>query len=112
MVLCEEDDAEQRHNPEEQPLSVAGKSWSEMIEDQIQESAKPIEAKKVHPIHCYVLIIFNHDAQVERRPFLRRGVGLTRFNLPPDPAQQPSQAKRSQSHPRLSDIQSRLTQVG
>ena len=50
MVLCEEDDAEQRHNPEEQPLSVAGKSWSEMIEDQLQESAKPTEAKKVHPI--------------------------------------------------------------
>ena len=51
MVLCEEDDGAQRHNnPEEQPLSVAGKSWSEMIEDQIQESAKPTEAKKVHPM--------------------------------------------------------------
>ena len=55
MVLSEEDDPEQRlgnrynHNPEEQPLSVAGKSFSEMIEDQIQESSKPDnpEAKKV-----------------------------------------------------------------
>ena len=61
------------------------------------------------------MYVTNVDVKLERperRPFLRRGVGLTRFNLPPDPAQQPSQAKRSHSHPRLSDIQSRLTQVG
>ena len=55
MVLHEEDCSEQRpeygyiRNPEEQPLSVAGRSFSEMIEDQIQESSKPNnpEAKKV-----------------------------------------------------------------
>ena len=58
MVLCEDNGSEQTqedgyyHNPEEQPLSVAGKSFSEMIEDQIQESSKPDypEAKKVHPL--------------------------------------------------------------
>ena len=37
-------------------------------------------------------------------------MGLTRFNLPPDPSQQPSRNKRSQSHPRLNDIVSRLNQ--
>ena len=58
MVPHEEDGSEQRpedgyhQNPEEQPLSVAGKSFSEMIEDQIQESSKPNnpEAKKVYPL--------------------------------------------------------------
>ena len=59
MVLYEEDCSKQgpeygyNRNPEEQPLSVAGKSFSEMIEDQIQESSKPNnpEAKKVHPFN-------------------------------------------------------------
>ena len=37
-------------------------------------------------------------------------MGLTRFNLPPDPSQQPSRTKRSQSHPRLNDITSRLNE--
>ena len=58
MTLCEEDGGEQRENPEEQPLSVAGKSWSEMIEDQMQESSKHTAAKKVHPIY-YALIKVN-----------------------------------------------------
>ena len=59
MTLCEEDDREQRENPEEQPLSVAGKSWSEMIEDQMQESSKHTEAKKVYPLLLYALTISN-----------------------------------------------------
>ena len=58
-----------------------------------------------------IYVLYNIILQVERRPFLRRGMGLARFNLPPDPSQQPSRAKRSQSDPRLCDIQSRLNQV-
>ena len=60
MVPCEEDGTEVRlgwqgdgdlRNPEEQPLAVAGKSFSEMLEDQMMQSSKPVstEAKKVHP---------------------------------------------------------------
>jgi hypothetical protein len=40
----------------------------------------------------------------EPRPFLKRGSGLSRFNLPPDPALQPSRLKRrSRSSPKLAD---------
>ena len=60
MVPGEEDGTEVRlgwqgdgdlRNPEEQPLAVAGKSFSEMLEDQMMQSSKPVstEAKKVHP---------------------------------------------------------------
>ena len=83
-------------NPEEQPLTVAGKSFNELLEDQMMETGKDIDK----------------ESKIERKPFLRRGMGLTRFNLPPDPTQQPSRTKRSKSQPRLSDIQSRLNQVG
>jgi hypothetical protein len=38
----------------------------------------------------------------EPRPFLKRGSGLSRFNLPPDPALQPSRLhRRSRSSPKL-----------
>ena len=50
------------------------------------------------------------DKWLSQKPFLRRGTGLTRFNLPPDPSQQPSQKKRSQSQPRVSQVKSRLSQ--
>ena len=40
-----------------------------------------------------------------RRPFLRRGMGLARFNLPQDPSQQPSRVRRSQSQPKLSQVE-------
>ena len=39
---------------------------------------------------------------LQPRPFLKRGSGLSRFNLPPDPALQPSRLhRRSRSSPKL-----------
>ena len=86
-------------NPEDQPLGGAGRTFAELLVDQLgvtdDTTIPPTQTKRV---------------DFEPKPFLRRGTGLTRFNLPPDPSQQPSQVKRSQSQPRLSDVQSRLNQ--
>jgi len=43
------------------------------------------------------------------RPFLRRGQGLTRFNLPADPKLQPSMV-RNKGKPNLESVESRLAQ--
>lgn len=43
------------------------------------------------------------------RPFLRRGQGLTRFNLPADPKLQPSMV-RNKGKPNLDSVESRLAQ--
>ena len=86
-------------HPEDQPLGGAGRTFAQLLVDQLGE-AEDKDASLTQPKKVYFMI----------KPFLRRGTGLTRFNLPPDPTQQPSQRKRSQSQPRLSDVQSRLNQ--
>ena len=86
-------------NLEDQPLGGAGRTFAQLLVDQlgVTDEDKNVrrEPKKVN---------------FERKPFLRRGTGLSRFNLPPDASQQPSRIKRSQSQPRLSDVRSRLSQ--
>ena len=51
-----------------------------------------------------------NEGPKEPKPFLRRGQGLTRFNLPPDPKLQPSMLRRSKSKPNLRDTKSKLDQ--
>ena len=86
-------------HPEDQPLGGAGRSFTQLLVDQLGE----VEDKDISHTEAGIL-------NSEPKPFLRRGTGLTRFNLPPDPAQQPSQRKRSQSQPRVGDVKSRLSQ--
>ena len=85
-------------NPEDHPLGGAGRTFAQLLVDQLgfsdDTNISLTEPKRVN---------------FELKPFLRRGTGLTRFNLPPDPSQQPSRVKRSQSQPRLSDVRSRLS---
>ena len=86
-------------HPEDQPLGGAGRSFTQLLVDQLGE----VEDKDISHTEAGKL-------NSEPKPFLRRGTGLTRFNLPPDPTQQPSQRKRSQSQPRVGDVKSRLSQ--
>ena len=85
--------------PEDQPLGGCGRTFEQLLVDQLGD-VEGLETKSEEGI----------KTNVEPKPFLRRGTGLTRFNLPPDPAQQPSQTRRSQSQPRLMEVQSRLNQ--
>ena len=86
-------------NPEDQLVEGAGRTFAEILVDQLGKlddtDISPEEATR---------------QKAEPKPFLRRGTGLTRFNLPPDPSQQPSMKKRSQSQPRVRDVKSRLNQ--
>ena len=97
-------DESQEHmeNPEEQPLVIAGKSFTELLEDKLLEEGEvvSITTTKSQPVPEHVV---SGDVGV-RRPYLRRGMGLTRFNLPPDPGQQPSRVRRSHSQPKLSEV--------
>ena len=86
-------------NPEDQLVGVADRTFAQLLLDQLgklEDNDICSEEPK--------------RQMVEPKPFLRRGTGLTRFNLPPDPSQQPSQKKRSQSQPRVSQMKSRLSQ--
>ena len=86
-------------NPEDQLVGVADRTFAQLLLEQLGK----LEDKDISPEET-------KRQSVEPKPFLRRGTGLTRFNLPPDPAQQPSQMKRSQSQPRVSQVKSRLSQ--
>ena len=60
-------------DPEEQPLLIAGKSFTELLEDQLRyegegERTRDDILKKSHPA----------PVSKPTRPFLRRGMGLTR----------------------------------
>ena len=60
-------------DPEEQPLLIAGKSFTELLEDQLRyegegERTRDDIVKKSHPA----------PVSKPTRPFLRRGMGLTR----------------------------------
>lgn len=86
-------------NPEEEPVGGGGRTFAQLMSEQlgIENFAAPEPT-----------VVPNQTKKpVEKRPFLRRGTGLARFNLPPDPAQQPSRIKRSRSQPRLSDADNR-----
>ena len=102
MSSSEEEREQDWENPEEQPLVIAGKSFTELLEDKLLEEGEvvSITTTKSQPVPEHVV---SGDVGV-RRPFLRRGMGLTRFNLPPDPGQQPSRVRRSHSQPKLSEV--------
>ena len=87
------------HNPEDQLIGLNGRTFTQLLANQLGI----LEGKETPPEEP-------KRQSVEPKPFLRRGTGLTRFNLPPDPSQQPSQKKRSQSQPRVSQVKSRLSQ--
>ena len=87
------------HNPEDQLIGLNSRTFTQLLANQLGI----LEGKETPPEE-------QKRQSVEPKPFLRRGTGLTRFNLPPDPSQQPSQKKRSQSQPRVSQVKSRLSQ--
>ena len=80
-------------HPEDQPLGGAGRTFAQLLVDQLGE-VEDKDAALTQPKKVYFMI----------KPFLRRGTGLTRFNLPPDATQQPSQRKKMQSKPSLIDV--------
>ena len=87
------------HNTEDQLIGVNSAPFTQLLAHQLGI----LEGKEIPPEEP-------QRQSVVPKPFLRRGTGLTRFNLPPDPSQQPSQKKRSQSQPRVSQVKSRLSQ--
>ncbi|XP_023336950.1 centromere protein J isoform X3 [Eurytemora carolleeae] len=90
----DEEEEEYRENPENQPVQGAGRTFAQLLADQLGvESLPDPSPEELTPPRKPVV----------KKPFLRRGAGLTRFNLAPDPSQQPSRVKRSKSQPRLSD---------
>ena len=67
-------------DPEEQPLVMAGKSFSELLEDQLRhEKAGGQQEEKEERRGDD--IIKNSPVIKPARPFLRRGMGLTRSVL-------------------------------
>ena len=64
-------------DPEEQPLVIAGKSFTELLEEKLRNEkagGQEEEEKKAD-------IIKNSPVIKSSRPFLRRGMGLTRSVL-------------------------------
>ena len=83
MSESEEDvvdwDEESEEDPEEQPLVIAGKSFTELLEDQLrQEGAGEEEMRRED-----MLVMNSQPSPVSKptRPFLRRGMGLTRWGF-------------------------------
>ena len=69
-------------DPEEQPLVMAGKSFSELLEDQLRhEKAGGQQEEEVEEEERREDIIKNSPVIKPARPFLRRGMGLTRSVL-------------------------------
>ena len=60
-------------DPEEQPLLIAGKSFTELLEDQLRYEGEGERTRDD-------IVKKSHQAPVTKpaRPFLRRGMGLTR----------------------------------
>ena len=76
MSESEEDvvdwDEESEEDPEEQPLVIAGKSFTELLEDQLRQEGEE-----------EMLVNNSQPSLVSKptRPFLRRGMGLTRWGV-------------------------------
>ena len=63
-------------DPEEQPLVIAGKSFTELLEDQLRHEGPVREEEEERRRED---MIRNSPVIKPTRPFLRRGMGLTRL---------------------------------
>ena len=78
--MCESEEetvdwaVESEEDPEEQPLVIAGKSFTELLEDQLRQEGEGVEE---------MLVNNSQPSPVSKptRPFLRRGMGLTRWGV-------------------------------